>query len=93
MLLITLLSNVQRKTNSELQTKRQETKRNIMCVPPPYKSQEVFIRQKMHACNQSNQTVSQSLERQRVENPPLFSPLPLSFPEAEYPHVCLCTLL
>lgn len=51
------------------------------------------MRQKMHACNQSNQSINQSLERQRVENPPLFSPLPLSFPEAEYPHACLCTLL
>lgn len=33
------------------------------------------MRQKMHACNESNQSVSQSLERHRVENPPLFSPL------------------
>lgn len=51
------------------------------------------MRQKMHACSQSIKSINQSLERQRVENPPLFSPLPLSFPEAGYPHVCLCTLL
>lgn len=93
MLLITLLSDVQNeKTNSKLQTKKMTKKKYHVCPTTLQKSGGFYAPE--NACMQSINQISQSVSRLNAKELKILpfslrcAPLPLSFPEAEYPHVC-----